>query len=172
MKCLQYMYNSGRDNWLEIFQRGACLFKKCSIYSLLKSLHTLLIDTESPQLILKYLDYVGSTRLCQILPSNDHTQDMSRNGDLLEPGGIKFQSEFNKIVFTLSFCFWKKLNWSSTDQLAPLEEDERYPFSRASHDHVLWQGFTFVSFNVNLQDHFFCLYACLVGKVPFCDFSL
>ena len=69
--------------------------------------HTLLIDTESPQLILKYLDYVGSTQLCQILPSNDHTQDMSRNGDLLEPGGIEFQSEFNKIVFTLSFCFAK-----------------------------------------------------------------
>ena len=122
--------------------------------------------------IQKNLDYVGSTQLCQILPSNDHTQDMSRNGDLLEPGGIKFQSEFNKIVFTLSCCFCKKLNWSSTDQLAPLEEDERYPFSRASHDHLLWQGFTFVSFNVNLQDHFFCLYACLVGKVPFCDFSL
>ena len=36
---------------------------------------------------------MGSTRLCQKLPSTHHTQDTSQTGDLLEPEeGIKFQS--------------------------------------------------------------------------------
>ena len=114
---------------------------------------------------IKYLDCVGSTRLCQMLLSTENTQDMSQTADLPVPEGIRFKwGAKAKNQYNVFFC--KKLNWSPTDQLAPLEEDERYPLSRASHDHVLRQGFAFVSFDVNLQDQLFCLCACLVEKGP------
>ena len=149
--------------------RGGVFSKKCSIYSLLKSLHTLLIDTESPHGSLWDTKIPGLCGEYPALPNTAFQRPYSGHVSKRRPAGawgnwISIGIQQNSFYSVLLFL---KKKWSSTDQLAPLEEDERHPFSRASHDHLLWQGFTFVSFNVNLQDHFFCLYACLVGKGAF-----